>query len=91
MIFAKVKQSLIDADGGKLLAQMEADGKVVLDIDGQSVELDSEDVQVRLQVIGAVARLGDVETLSQALGDADAAVRATAGRAFPCPADARWY
>jgi isoleucyl-tRNA synthetase len=45
----KVKQALIDADGSQLLAQMEADGKIVLDIDDQSVELDSEDVQVRLQ------------------------------------------
>jgi isoleucyl-tRNA synthetase len=43
------KQALTTADGGKLLAEMTASGKVTLTLDGQPVELDSEDIQVRLQ------------------------------------------
>jgi len=31
------------------LAELEADGKVTLDVDGTSVELDGEDLQVRMQ------------------------------------------
>jgi len=48
-LMPKVKKALAEADGSQLLAQMEADGKIVLDIDGQKIELDSEDVQLRLQ------------------------------------------
>ena len=44
-----VKKTLVEADGGKLLAEMEASDKIILDIDGESVELDSEDIQIRLQ------------------------------------------
>jgi isoleucyl-tRNA synthetase len=36
-------------DGGRLLSQLEADGKVTLELNGESVELTDEDVQVRLQ------------------------------------------
>jgi isoleucyl-tRNA synthetase len=43
------KQALTTADGGKLLAEMTASGKVTLNLDGQTVDLDSEDIQVRLQ------------------------------------------
>ncbi|MEX2026996.1 MAG: DUF5915 domain-containing protein, partial [Pirellulaceae bacterium] len=43
------KQALTTADGAKLLAEMTATGKVTLTLDGQSIELDSEDIQVRLQ------------------------------------------
>ena len=48
-LLPKVKQLLTRADGGRLLAELEATGKVTLDADGQRVELDSEDLQVRLQ------------------------------------------
>ena len=48
-LMPKVKNALTNADGADLLAQMNANGKVVLDIDGQSVEFDSEDLQVRLE------------------------------------------
>lgn len=44
-----VKQALGKADGGKLLAELTATGKVTLDLDGEKVELDNEDIQVRLQ------------------------------------------
>jgi isoleucyl-tRNA synthetase len=48
-LLPKVKQALGKAEGGQLLAEMKSAGKVILTIDGRSVELDSEDVQVRLQ------------------------------------------
>ena len=44
-----VKKALATADGGELLKQLNANGKVVLEIDGQTVEFDDEDLQVRLQ------------------------------------------
>lgn len=57
-LMPKVKEALVDADGGALLRELAEHGKIVLYIDGQSVELDikgqtveldSDDVQVRLQ------------------------------------------
>lgn len=44
-----VKQALAGADAAALLAQLNADGKVSLAIGGDIVELDNEDIQVRLQ------------------------------------------
>ncbi|MFO0905933.1 MAG: isoleucine--tRNA ligase [Pirellulales bacterium] len=44
-----VKQALGVADGGQLLEQLTAAGKVVLAVQGEQVELDQEDIQVRLQ------------------------------------------
>ncbi len=43
------KAVLGQADGGKLLAELTASGKVTLDIGGEKVALDNEDIQVRLQ------------------------------------------
>jgi isoleucyl-tRNA synthetase len=43
------KAALGKADGGKLLGELTARGKVTLDIEGEKLELDSEDIQVRLQ------------------------------------------
>jgi isoleucyl-tRNA synthetase len=43
------KAALGKADGGKLLAELTTNGKVTLDIDGEKIELDNEDIQVRLQ------------------------------------------
>jgi isoleucyl-tRNA synthetase len=43
------KAALGKADGGKLLAEMTATGKVTLDLAGEKVELDGEDIQVGLQ------------------------------------------
>jgi len=48
-LLPKVKQALGKTEGGRLLAEMRAAGKVTLVVDGQDVPLDSEDVQVRLQ------------------------------------------
>ena len=47
-LLPKLKQSLSKASGAQLLEQMTLHGKIVLDIDGQSIELDSEDIQVRM-------------------------------------------
>jgi isoleucyl-tRNA synthetase len=44
-----LKQAITTADAASLLARIEADGKVVFPIDGEPVELDSQDLQVRLQ------------------------------------------
>jgi isoleucyl-tRNA synthetase len=44
-----VKAALGKADGASLLSQLNATGKVTLDIGGEKVSLDSEDIQVRLQ------------------------------------------
>jgi isoleucyl-tRNA synthetase len=44
-----VKQALQAADGGALLADLEAQGKVALEVSGESIELTGDDIQVRLQ------------------------------------------
>ncbi|MCA9264586.1 MAG: hypothetical protein KDA60_12080, partial [Planctomycetales bacterium] len=44
-----VKKILSTADGGELLAQLNSDGRIELDVDGTKLELDAEDVQVQLQ------------------------------------------
>jgi isoleucyl-tRNA synthetase len=44
-----LKQALTAADGGTLLAELSANSKVVLKLQGETVELDGEDLQVRLQ------------------------------------------
>jgi isoleucyl-tRNA synthetase len=44
-----VRKALLGADGGALLAEMESNGKIVLELGDGPVELDSDDVQVRLQ------------------------------------------
>jgi isoleucyl-tRNA synthetase len=38
-----------EANGAELLAQLEADGVVTIEVGGESVVLDNEDIQVRLQ------------------------------------------
>jgi isoleucyl-tRNA synthetase len=43
------KAALTQADGGKLLAELTSAGKVALDVGGERIELDNEDIQVRLQ------------------------------------------
>ena len=48
-LMPKVKSALAEADGGDLLKQLEANGVVKLEFGDESVELDNEDIQVRLQ------------------------------------------
>ncbi len=48
-LMPQLKQALLAADGSQLLAQLNRDGQVQLDVAGQQVALDAEDIQVRLQ------------------------------------------
>lgn len=48
-LMPRVKQELADADGADLLKQLEENGVVKLTIEEQTVELDNEDIQVRLK------------------------------------------
>ena len=48
-LMPKVKKLLNDADGAELLEQLNRDGVVKLEVDGETVELDGEDIQVQLQ------------------------------------------
>jgi isoleucyl-tRNA synthetase len=43
-----VRKTLINSDGGKLLAELEANGKIVLDLESGPIELMAEDIQIRL-------------------------------------------
>ncbi len=47
-LLPKVKQSLAIANGAQLLAELDTNGKVTLNFEGEIVELDHEDIQVRL-------------------------------------------
>jgi isoleucyl-tRNA synthetase len=48
-LIPQVKKALGEADGGELLAQLTANGKVSLTFGDETIELDEEDIQVRLQ------------------------------------------
>ncbi len=48
-LLPECKKVLGAADGGQLLAQMQAEGTVDLKIGGETIKLDGEDLQVRLQ------------------------------------------
>ncbi len=43
-----VKKALSEADGGALLAEMESNGKIALDV-GKTIELTSEEIEIRLK------------------------------------------
>ncbi len=43
-----VKRLLGEADGASLLTQLESAGKITLEVEGETIELDNEDIQVRL-------------------------------------------
>jgi len=47
-LLPKLKQGLATASGAQLLEQMTLHGKITLVIDGKTIELDSEDIQVRM-------------------------------------------
>ena len=48
-LMPKVKKAFGEADGGAMLAALTADGKSSIEVEGQSIELTSEDVEVRLK------------------------------------------
>ncbi len=55
-----LKKLLAEADGSELLGQLTSAGAVELDVDGETVRLDEEDIQVRLQAReGWAAAQGD--------------------------------
>ena len=47
-LMPKVKKAFADADGGAILAELTEKGKSSLVVEGETIELDSEDVEVRL-------------------------------------------
>ncbi|MEZ6119340.1 MAG: isoleucine--tRNA ligase [Pirellulaceae bacterium] len=44
-----VKKSLAQADGGKLLAELQANGAIALNVNGQELKLDNSDIEIRLE------------------------------------------
>ena len=48
-LMPKLKQAFGAADGGALLAELNDRGKTSLEVEGQEIELDAEDIEVRLQ------------------------------------------
>ncbi len=44
-----LKQALAEADGNELFKAIQQDGRVSIDVGGQPIELDREDIEVRLQ------------------------------------------
>jgi isoleucyl-tRNA synthetase len=46
-LLPKLKQALASASGAQLMDEMSRDGKISLSIDGQTIELDGDDIQVR--------------------------------------------
>ncbi len=48
-LMPKVKKAFAEADGGEILARLNSDGKATIDVEGQTIELDNEDVEVRLK------------------------------------------
>lgn len=48
-LMPKVKQAFADADGSKILEELSTDGKTVIEVEDEQIELDNEDVEVRLQ------------------------------------------
>lgn len=48
-LMPKVKQAFADADGAKILAELTANGSSAIEVEGEAVALDNEDVEVRLQ------------------------------------------
>ncbi|WP_145060254.1 isoleucine--tRNA ligase [Adhaeretor mobilis] len=47
-LMPKVKQALGKSDGAELLTLMKSDGKVTLEVEGESVELTDDEIEVRL-------------------------------------------
>ncbi|MDX1930424.1 MAG: DUF5915 domain-containing protein, partial [Pirellulaceae bacterium] len=48
-LLPKLKNALAAADGAKLLSELQNSGKITLALDGTELQLDNEDIQVRLQ------------------------------------------
>lgn len=48
-LMPKLKKAFADADGGAMLAELTANNQSSLNVEGETIELDSEDVEVRLK------------------------------------------
>jgi isoleucyl-tRNA synthetase len=48
-LMPKLKQAMAQADGASLLSELKSKGKVTLQLEGESIELDGDDIEVRLQ------------------------------------------
>ena len=48
-LMPKLKKAFADADGGAMLAELTANNQASLNVEGETIELDSEDVEVRLK------------------------------------------
>ncbi len=48
-LMPKVKRAFAEANGGEIMADLSGAGKAELVVDGETIELDSEDVEIRLQ------------------------------------------
>ena len=71
-LMPKVKQALNQADGGELLSGLKAEGRIILDVGSESVELSDEDIEVRIKARPgwtAAADRGVVVVLATELSD----------------------
>ena len=48
-LMPKVKKAFAEADGAKILAELSANGGTVIEVEGEQIPLDDEDVEVRLK------------------------------------------
>ena len=48
-LMPKVKKAFADANGATILAELNSTGKTSIAVEGETIELDSEDIEVRLQ------------------------------------------
>jgi|CXWL01.1.fsa_nt_gi isoleucyl-tRNA synthetase len=62
-LMPRVKQALAAADGDALAHELEANGRLAIDVDGTHHELTAEEVEVRLEERPGVATEGDRELL----------------------------
>jgi len=58
-----LKQALAEADGDRLAAELEGDGRIRIDVAGEPLELESADVEVRLVEREGTATQGNRELL----------------------------
>jgi isoleucyl-tRNA synthetase len=58
-----LRQALMDAEADALAAELDASGRLHLELDGETVELSAEEVEVRLRERPGVATHGDRDLL----------------------------
>ena len=70
-LIPQVKSVLGEANGSRLLAQLESAGKVVIDVAGEQVELDTDDIRFvyKRRPVGLRHRVNSVVVLNTELTD----------------------